>query len=77
MMWHYGWGYGWSFLDFLWPLLWILLIVALFRGFGRWGHRWHDKESAEKILRERFARGEIKEKEYRERLEVLREEEKR
>ena len=38
-------------------------------GFGRWGNSAH---SAESTLAERFAQGDIDEKEYRARLEVLR-----
>jgi putative membrane protein len=55
------------------PLLWLATLVVLafvFRG-RRWGRR-HDRP-AETALGERFARGEITEHEYRERLSVLRE----
>jgi putative membrane protein len=55
----------------LFPLLWIVLIVVavvLWRGrSGRGGSR-----TAEAVLAERYARGEIPEEEYRERLTVLR-----
>ena len=40
-----------------------------FGGFGGWGHA---ARSAESTLAERFAQGDIDEKEYRARLEVLR-----
>ncbi len=71
MMWNYG--FGWFFPGLFWILFWVL-IVALF--WGR-GGRWHDRhscdeKSAEDILDERFASGEIDEKEYEKRLEILR-----
>jgi len=76
-----GAGFGWLF--FLIPLFWIalfVLIVGLFGrrfrraaiergGFGGWNHA---GRSAEVTLAERFAQGDIDEKEYRARLEVLR-----
>lgn len=77
-------GFGWFFLI---PVFWILLIVALFAIFGRrwrrnaagpWGygpHAWHHAQaagSAESVLAQRYANGDIDEKEYRARLEVLR-----
>ena len=81
-------GHGFGFLFFLIPLFWILLIVALFAIFGRrrramWGHYGHGygygpwaqaqaARSAESTLAERYAQGDIDEKEYRARLEVLR-----
>ena len=78
--------HGSGFLFFLIPLFWILLIVALFAIFGRrrrkmWGAYggphgyWAQQQSArnaEATLSERFANGDIDEKEYRARLEVLR-----
>jgi putative membrane protein len=81
-------GHGFGFLFFLIPLFWILLIVALFAIFGRrrramWGAYGHGygygpwaqaqaARSAESTLAERYAQGDIDEKEYRARLEVLR-----
>ena len=81
--WGAGAGFGWFFLI---PLFWILLIVALVAIFGRrwrrggagpWGgpHAWHAAQAAagaESVLAQRFANGDIDEKEYRARLEVLR-----
>jgi putative membrane protein len=61
------WGPGPWFL--LFPFLWLVVIVALVRFFGR-RHRWHTR-SAEDVLAERYARGEISEEEYRERARVL------
>lgn len=70
--WGPGYGHGWFF---LFPLFWILLI-GFFIFFSRrmyWHHRVQgDPTSAEGVLRERYARGEIDETEYRQRLEVLR-----
>lgn len=71
-MWGPGYGSGWFVLI---PIFWILLI-GCFIFFSRrmfWRHRMQgDPHSAEGVLRERFARGEIDETEYRQRLEVLR-----
>jgi putative membrane protein len=74
-------GFGWLF--FLIPLFWIglfVLIISLARrgwrrnwaagGYGPWAHA--GARSAEASLAERFAQGDIDEKEYRARLEVLR-----
>ena len=78
-------GFHWAFL--LIPLFWILVIVLIFGVFGRrwrrhawqngYGHHGHwaaqaAARSAESTLAERFAQGDIDEKEYRARLEVLR-----
>ncbi len=70
---HHG---HWWFAFF--PLLWISLIVLLFWRRGRWHHHhgWHGGPggpSAEQVLGERYARGEITEEEYRQRRTVLRE----
>ena len=78
-----GFGFGWLFL--LIPLFWILVLAILFGIFGRrfrrarWagygpghGHWAAAGRSAESTLAERFAQGDIEEKEYRARLEVLR-----
>ncbi|WP_345048302.1 SHOCT domain-containing protein [Arthrobacter methylotrophus] len=57
------------------PLFWIL-VIGFFILFGRqmWRrkHDWAATQGAESVLRERYARGEIDETEYRQRLEVLR-----
>ena len=74
-------GFGWLF--FLVPLFWIAVFAILFAIFGRrrramWGggpHAWHAAQaagSAEATLAQRYANGDIDEKEYRARLEVLR-----
>ena len=54
----------------LFPLFWLAVIVTLavvVRRRGRW-----QTPSGESVLGERFARGEISEDEYRQRLAVLR-----
>ncbi len=70
-----------------WILVIALIVVLVSRGrrrawarggFGPWGGPWanggwnHGARSAEATLAERFANGDIDEKEYRARLEVLR-----
>lgn len=81
----FGFG-GFWWLGFLIPLFWILVLVLLFGLFGRrWRRRaWENGpgfngtgshvpgRSAEATLAERFAQGDIDEKDYRARLEVLR-----
>ena len=62
---------------FVFPLVW-LAVILLFWGLfwrGRWRHHgeWHHGPSAEQVLGERYARGEISEEEYRQRRTVLRE----
>jgi putative membrane protein len=65
-----GLGFG---LFFLIPLFWILLIVVLFAVFGRrWRRGGHGPWGAQSVLAQRYANGDIDEKEYRARLEVLR-----
>ena len=58
----------------LFPLLWFVLIFGTIFFFARrgCGRRYHHRVSGESVLGERFAQGEIDEREYRERLEVLR-----
>ena len=69
-----------------WLLVIVAIIIAVTRrrrwaaaGFGPWGHGWGHgafadsaSRAAETTLAERFAQGDIDEKEYRARLEVLR-----
>lgn len=68
---HGGWGAGpwWPIFPLFWIVFWGVLIFAVFR-FRR-GGRWHNGHSAENVLAERYARGEISVDEYRERLSVL------
>lgn len=63
----------------LFPLFWILvigLVIFIARRTWRTNHRWAARQGGEGVLRERYARGEIDETEYRQRLQVLRSEEK-
>ncbi|NUS36001.1 MAG: hypothetical protein HOQ04_06005 [Pseudarthrobacter sp.] len=73
---HGPWGDGayWP-LFLLFPLFWILVIgLLIFVGRRMWrgNRRWAATQGGESVLRERYARGEIDETEYRKRLEVLR-----
>jgi putative membrane protein len=67
-----GWGPGawWPIFPIFWILFWGVLIFAVFRFRAR---RWAGGPSGESVLAERYARGEINENEYRERLRVLKE----
>ena len=77
-------GFHWAFLLLI-PLFWILviaLVVGVFgrrwrrhawqNGYGHHGHWGQAARSAESTLAERFAQGDLDEKEYRARLEGLR-----
>ncbi|ASN51372.1 MULTISPECIES: SHOCT domain-containing protein [Sinomonas] len=70
------WGGPWFPWFLLFPLFWFLVLI-LFFVFARrfwWRRHWQEASGAgaESVLRERYARGEIDETEYRQRLEVLR-----
>jgi putative membrane protein len=77
---HDHWGYGgwWFLAPLFWIGVWILIIVAI-RGLfwrrhrhhyrGGWG--WPSEHDPRSILAGRYARGEIDETEYRQRLGVL------
>jgi putative membrane protein len=72
---HYLTGWGWVAMAIgmvvFWGLL-IVLAVALVRGFNRpAGGADASRPSPERLLAERFARGEIDEDEYRRRLATL------
>ena len=72
-----GWG-GWLVMTIVLLLLVALVVLAflaLYRGMGSSGGRAdqrRDRSSADQLLDERFARGEIDEEEYRRRREALR-----
>jgi putative membrane protein len=77
--WHMGpeWVVGWGLVStLLWIALIVLVVVLVVRLVGNTGSRPPTgpppAETAEELLRRRFAAGEIDEDEYRRRLEVLR-----
>jgi putative membrane protein len=78
MYWDGGWGGGWILMLLVMFSFWALVIVgvvALVRYTGRDTHPPYaagGRQSAEGILDERFARGEIGEEEYTRRRQVLR-----
>lgn len=68
-----GWGYALMAVGtvLFWGLL-VLGVVALIRYLGRRDRPTDTRPAAEHVLAERFARGDIDESEYRQRLDVLR-----
>ena len=68
--------HGWWIFPFFW-IGWVLILVFFFGGRWFWWRRQRDGEhgrrSGEQVLAERYARGEIDEDEYRQRLAVLKE----
>lgn len=62
-------GFGFIFMILFWGLL-ILGVMALFNSFNKSGTS-TDASEAIRILRTRFAKGEISAKEYQERKKVL------
>ncbi|MFN0090294.1 MAG: SHOCT domain-containing protein [Acidimicrobiales bacterium] len=73
MYWNNGWGWvGWLTMMIFMVSFWGLIawaVIAVVRGLS--GTR-HQQRSAEDILAERFARGEIDHDEYTQRLDTLR-----
>jgi putative membrane protein len=72
---HGPWAGGFSPWFLLFPLFWILVIglfIFVARRTWRRNHEWATARGGESVLRERYARGEIDESEYRKRLQVLR-----
>lgn len=73
---HDHWGHHGGPWEPVLHVFWVLLIFGfiffLVRKGGCRRRRYH-RESGESVLGERYARGEIDEREYRERLDVLRE----
>lgn len=73
MMWGDGWGWIWGGLMMvvIWVAL-VWLVVSLVRGSAaRPSNEDRGRPTAEQILAERFARGEISEEEFQERRRVL------
>ncbi len=83
--WNGDWHMGWGLMGLSW-LMWIALIVAVIWAVTRVGSRRDERGhpgvgpqagppsgSAEEILRQRYARGEIDRDEFRQRMQDLRE----
>jgi putative membrane protein len=68
----YGDGGWWLIFPFFWLLFLGFVIFSVFR-FRRRGGPWGPRQTGEGVLGERYARGEINEDEYRQRLKVLKE----
>jgi len=82
MGWHYGWGHPHSWVGVLfmvvamvlfWGGLITLALLVLKRFVPKQGERARTSSSAQEILAERFAKGEIDEEEYLHRRDILRE----
>ncbi len=54
----FGMGFGWIFMILFWVII-ILIVVALVKKVGS-----GEKETAEEILKKRYARGEISKEEF-------------
>lgn len=79
MMWGWnGWSWwGWALMSFSMIAFWGLVIWGIVALFRRPGDRWpldssRERPDPEQILAERFAKGEIDEEEYTQRLQALR-----
>jgi putative membrane protein len=68
----HAWGAG-PWFGILWLVFWVLVVGGVFYLVRQRSARWRPERSAESVLSERYARGEISEEEYRQRLAVLRE----
>ena len=69
---HDGWGGGPGPWFLIFPLFWLTVLVLAAVWFRRSGP-WRQLSTGRSVLDERYARGEISADEYRERLEVLKE----
>jgi putative membrane protein len=74
MMWGWnGWSWwGWALMSFSMVAFWGLVIWGIVALFRRPGDGRPERPDPERILAERFARGEIDEEEYHRRLQTLR-----
>ena len=68
-----GWGDGPGPWFLIFPLFWLTVLVLAAIWFRRRGPNWRQPSTGRSVLDERYARGEISADEYRERLEVLKE----
>lgn len=71
MIGHHGWGGApwWPLFPLLWFLLWVAVIVTVIVLWRR--RRDHPTRSAQALLAEEFARGNITEEDYEQRLAAL------
>ena len=71
MFWNHGVGMGWMTLSIL---LWMVLIVGVLwiAAHFTWAHAGPNEDSAEAILKRRYANGEIDHDEYERRLNDIR-----
>lgn len=79
---HANWGF-WPIFPLFWAAFWIVVVTLVIkaRRNGRWSPPWQAQQaqqapasptaSAEQILAERYARGEMTDDEYYERISVL------
>ena len=75
--WHDGWGPGaWIAMAFVMLVFWTIVVAAIITlvrsNQGRQDHTVRGVGDAERILAERFARGEIDADEYKQRRDLLR-----
>ena len=66
-----GYGFGWLFMILFWALV-ILGIIYLVKVLAGGSRKSPTKETAEDILKKRFARGELSREEFEEAMKVLR-----
>lgn len=82
MMGGWGWGMmggfgGWSIAGLIIGIVFWVLMVVFIISLIRWvaggshSHRWEGKNSAVEILKERYAKGEIKKEEFEEKMKDL------
>lgn len=72
MMWGSGWGFWWIFPLFMFFLM-VVCVFFMMRGFPGHGHHSgrDTTTSAQEILNERFAKGEISKEEFEEKRSIL------